>query len=94
MNKSFSANRQGKDIILPRKEFELLSLLASKPGKVFKRDEILDTVYINMALSLLKERLTEGFSCEATNIRVEPCLEIQQYFWEEEYYYLSLAGNF
>ena len=32
---------------LPRKEFELLSLLASKPGKVFKRDTILDTVWGN-----------------------------------------------
>ena len=28
-------------------EFELLSLLASKPGKVFKRDEILDKVWGN-----------------------------------------------
>src|SRR5690606_35311787 len=36
---------KGKEIILPRKEFELLSLLASKPGKVFKRDEILDKVW-------------------------------------------------
>ena len=36
---------KGEEIILPRKEFELLSLLASKPGKVFKRDEILDTVW-------------------------------------------------
>ncbi len=36
-----------KEIILPRKEFELLSLLASKPGKVFKRDEILDKVWGN-----------------------------------------------
>ena len=34
-------------IILPRKEFELLSLLASKPGKVFKREEILDSVWGN-----------------------------------------------
>src|SRR5680860_795725 len=33
------------EIILPRKEFELLSLLASKPGKVFKREEILDNVW-------------------------------------------------
>ena len=37
----------GNEIILPRKEFELLSLLASKPGKVFKRDEILDKVWGN-----------------------------------------------
>jgi len=36
-----------EEIILPRKEFELLSLLASKPGKVFKREEILDKVWGN-----------------------------------------------
>lgn len=35
----------GKTIILPRKEFELLSLLASKPDKVFKREVILDKVW-------------------------------------------------
>ena len=35
------------ELILPRKEFELLSLLASKPGKVFKREEILDKVWGN-----------------------------------------------
>ena len=37
----------GEELILPRKEFELLSLLASKPGKVFKREEILDKVWGN-----------------------------------------------
>ncbi|MFV0564390.1 MAG: response regulator transcription factor [Flavobacteriaceae bacterium] len=43
----YKITSKGKEIILPRKEFELLSLLASKPGKVFKRDEILDTVWGN-----------------------------------------------
>jgi len=38
---------KGKEITLPRKEFELLSLLATKPGKVYKRDEILDNVWGN-----------------------------------------------
>jgi len=37
----------GKEIVLPRKEFELFYLLASKPGKVFKREEILDKVWGN-----------------------------------------------
>ncbi|MBT8253817.1 MAG: response regulator transcription factor [Flavobacteriaceae bacterium] len=37
----------GEEMLLPRKEFELLSLLASKPGKVFKREEILDKVWGN-----------------------------------------------
>jgi two-component system alkaline phosphatase synthesis response regulator PhoP len=36
---------KGKEIILPRKEFELLALLASKPDKVFKREVILDKVW-------------------------------------------------
>lgn len=39
--------RGKEEIILPRKEFELLALLASKPGKVFKREEILDRVWGN-----------------------------------------------
>ena len=38
---------KGKEITLPRKEFELLSLLTSKPGKVFKREDILDSVWGN-----------------------------------------------
>lgn len=38
-------NFKGKEIILARKEFELLALLASKPGKVFLRNEILNTVW-------------------------------------------------
>ncbi|WP_422083254.1 response regulator transcription factor [Ulvibacterium sp.] len=37
----------GKEIVLPRKEFELLALLTSKPSKVFKRDVILDKVWGN-----------------------------------------------
>ena len=36
-----------EEIILPRKEFELLSLLASNPGKVFKREDILNNVWGN-----------------------------------------------
>ena len=36
-----------KEMVLPRKEFELLSLLASKPGKVFKREDFLDKVWGN-----------------------------------------------
>ncbi|MGB5318308.1 response regulator transcription factor, partial [Eudoraea sp.] len=35
----------GEEIVLPRKEFELLALLASKPDKVFKREVILDKVW-------------------------------------------------
>jgi two-component system alkaline phosphatase synthesis response regulator PhoP len=36
---------QDQELVLPRKEFELFYLLASKPGKVFKREDILDKVW-------------------------------------------------
>lgn len=37
--------REGKEIELARKEFDLLDLLASKPDRVFTRDEILSQVW-------------------------------------------------
>ena len=39
--------KEGVELVLPRKEFELLFLLTSKPGKVFTRDEILNAVWGN-----------------------------------------------
>jgi two-component system alkaline phosphatase synthesis response regulator PhoP len=61
--------RAGNKISLPRKEFELLSLLASKPGKVFTRDEILERVWgsdiivgdrtIDVHIRKLREKLGE-----------------------------------
>ena len=36
---------KGKVVELPRKEFELLSLLTSKSGKVFTREEIMDRIW-------------------------------------------------
>ncbi|MFY9310665.1 MAG: response regulator transcription factor [Bacteroidia bacterium] len=57
------------DISLPKKEFELIALLASKPGKVFTRDVILDTVWggevvvgdrtIDVHIRKLREKLGE-----------------------------------
>lgn len=35
----------GKELTLPKKEFELLALLASKPGHVFTREIILESVW-------------------------------------------------
>ena len=43
----FLVIHKGLEIRLPRKEFELFSLLASKPGRVFLRNEILNTVWGN-----------------------------------------------
>jgi two-component system alkaline phosphatase synthesis response regulator PhoP len=39
--------KDGEKLSLPRKEFELFALLASKPGKVFTRDDILEKVWGN-----------------------------------------------
>ena len=38
---------EGREIMLAKKEFELLYLLASKPGRVFLRNEILSQVWGN-----------------------------------------------
>ena len=43
----YRVEKDGKEIVFPKKEFELLHLLISKPGKVFKRDEILQKVWGN-----------------------------------------------
>lgn len=43
--KTYSVYKDGKSIILPRKEFELFYLLASEPGKVFTRYEIMSKVW-------------------------------------------------
>lgn len=63
--------KNGDTIDLPRKEFELLSLLASRPGKVFNRDEILDSVWgsevivggrtIDVHIRKLREKVGEGY---------------------------------
>ena len=43
----YTVTKDGKQIDLRKKEFELLALLAEKPGKVFTRDAILNTVWGN-----------------------------------------------
>jgi two-component system alkaline phosphatase synthesis response regulator PhoP len=44
---SFLVHSNGREISLPKKEFELLRLLASKPNKVFTRDEIFSRIWGN-----------------------------------------------
>ncbi len=43
----FMVQVDGNDIVLAKKEFELLYLLAQKPGRVFLRNEILNQVWGN-----------------------------------------------
>ncbi len=63
--------KDGVEINLPKKEFELIALLASKPGKVFTREAILDKVWggdvivgdrtIDVHIRKLREKLGEDF---------------------------------
>jgi two-component system alkaline phosphatase synthesis response regulator PhoP len=63
--------KDGIEISLPRKEFELFYLLASKPGKVFKREEILDKIWgndvivggrtIDVHIRKLREKIGDDF---------------------------------
>ena len=60
-----------KFIKLPRKEFELLFLLASKPDKVFKREKIMESVWgtnvvvgdrtIDVHIRKLREKIGENY---------------------------------
>ena len=42
---TYQVSVDGTDMALPRKEFEILYLLASKPGKVYNREEIFDKIW-------------------------------------------------
>ena len=63
--------RDGKRMELPRKEFELLNLLVSKPGKVFKREEIYRKIWggnvivgnrtIDVHIRKLREKLGDKY---------------------------------
>ncbi|MEM6803140.1 MAG: response regulator transcription factor [Bacteroidota bacterium] len=55
---------------LPRKEFELLYFLASKPGKVFRREKLLEKIWgdvyvvdrtIDVHIRKLREKIGEGY---------------------------------
>ncbi|MCB9225402.1 MAG: response regulator transcription factor [Crocinitomicaceae bacterium] len=62
----FIVSNKGQDYFLPKKEFELLSLLMSTPEKVFRRDEILrdvwgDTVIGDRTIDVHIRKLREKF---------------------------------
>lgn len=67
----FIVTHKGVEVKLPRKEFELLALLASKPGRVFLRNDILNTVWgnevivgdrtIDVHVRKIRQKLNEDF---------------------------------
>ena len=68
---SYSVTHEKDEITLPRKEFELLHMLASKPGKVLTRDEIMFKVWgtqvvvgdrtIDVHIRKLREKIGEKY---------------------------------
>ena len=68
---SYSVTLEKDEITLPRKEFELLHMLASKPGKVLTRDEIMFKVWgtqvvvgdrtIDVHIRKLREKIGEKY---------------------------------
>jgi two-component system alkaline phosphatase synthesis response regulator PhoP len=67
----FQVLKSGQPVQLPKKEFELLALLVSKPGKVFLREEILEKVWggdvvvgdrtIDVHIRKLREKIGENY---------------------------------
>lgn len=63
--------KEGKELTFPKKEFELLALLLSKPGNVFTRDVILERVWggdvvvgdrtIDVHIRKLREKLGDHY---------------------------------
>lgn len=68
---AFMVFRGEEKIVLAKKEFELLYLLASKPGKVFNRDQILKAIWedsvivtnrtIDVHIRKIREKLGNGY---------------------------------
>ena len=67
----YKISKGGEVMVLPKKEFELFYLLATKPGKVFTREEILDRVWgnevvvggrtIDVHIRKLREKIGDDF---------------------------------
>lgn len=67
----YIVEKSGEPIHLPRKEFELLALLASRPGQVFERDVILEKVWgseivvgdrtIDVHIRKLREKIGDNY---------------------------------
>ena len=78
--------KEGEKFSFPKKEFELLALLASKPGNVFTRDVILSNVWggdvvvgdrtIDVHIRKLREKLGDHYivTVKGVGYKFDPCL--------------------
>lgn len=68
---NYSVNNNGVNLVMPKKEFELLSFLAKHPNKVFNRDELLEKVWgvdvyvvertVDVHIRKLREKIPEYY---------------------------------
>ena len=68
--KNYSVTQEGKSVVLPKKEFELLFFLAQSPNKVFSREELLHKIWgadiyvlertVDVHVRKLREKLGDG----------------------------------
>lgn len=70
-HEKYQVTRAGRELPMPKKEFELLSLLMSKPGRVFTREVILNKIWgndvvvgdrtIDVHIRKLREKVGDSF---------------------------------
>lgn len=68
---NYTVLNDGKSLVMPKKEFELLSFLAHHPNKVFSRDELLEKVWgsdvyvvertVDVHIRKLREKIPEYY---------------------------------
>lgn len=68
---SYTVTHNGKQIVLPKKEFELLAFLAGNPNKVFSRDDLLQNIWgtdvyvlartVDVHVRKVREKIGEGY---------------------------------
>ena len=68
---SYVVNQNGKELNLPKKEFELLYFLAQHSGKVFSRDDLLHNIWgsdvyvlartVDVHVRKVREKIGEGY---------------------------------
>ena len=70
---SFTLQKDGELIVLPKKEFELIHFLAKNPNTVFSRDELLKNIWgtdvfvlartVDVHIRKIREKIGEDYGC-------------------------------
>ena len=75
----FTIHREGRSQVLPQKEFQLLYKLASAPGRIFTRQQLMDDIWgvdsetdahtVDVHIGRLRDRLRENPDLEIVTVR-------------------------